>query len=451
MKTFKKNLYPLLALAIPLVITGLIQSSVFFFQTLFIAHLGQEALAAGALVSWLFGTLFVILFGTLSSINVLVAHKHGANDEHSISLIVRDGLWLAILLSIPAFLLFWNIAPLLAFAGQNQAIVQLATSYLHAMAWGLLPSFVMIALLEIMIGLGRTRHILFFNIISVTLNIFVSFALVFGKFGLPALGIDGAGWGMTISDWITATLLGATVLVKREYKPYFRHLMTPAQPSYLIELLRIGLPMGAMYCVEVAFFLTLTLLMGSFGSQFLAANQITLQYIGLFTAVIFSIAQAITVRMGHLFGAGEIRASITASYMGIYLAMAFMMIVAIAYFFFPESLISIDINTHDPENSNLIYHAKQFLMIGALFQIVEAIRISLFGALRGLKDTHFTLLISILSFWGISLPVGYLLATYFHFAGAGLWWGMVLGSTIGIILLSYRLKSKIKDYQCVEI
>ena len=90
-------------------------------------------------------------------------------------------------------------------------------------------------------------------------------------------------------------------------------------------------------------------------------------------------------------------------------------------------------------------------MIGALFQIVEAIRISLFGALRGLKDTHFTLLISILSFWGISLPVGYLLATYFHFAGVGLWWGMVLGSTIGIILLSYRLKSKIKDYQCVEI
>ena len=381
----------------------------------------------------------------------MVAHKHGANDEHSISLIVRDGLWLAILLSIPAFLLFWNISPLLAFAGQNQAIVQLATSYLHAMAWGLLPSFLMIALLEIMIGLGRTRHILFFNIISVTLNIFVSFALIFGKFGLPALGIDGAGWGMTISYWITATLLGATVLVKPAYKPYFRHLMTTDQPSYLIELLRIGLPMGAMYCVEVAFFLTLTLLMGSFGSQFLAANQITLQYIGIFTAVIFSIAQAITVRMGHLLGAGDIRASVTASYMGIYLAVAFMMMVAIAYFFFPEKLISIDINTHEPENSNLIYHAKQFLMIGALFQIVEAIRISLFGALRGLKDTHFTLLISILSFWGISLPVGYLLATYFHFAGVGLWWGMVLGSTIGIILLSYRLKSKIQNYQCVEI
>lgn len=451
MKTFKSNLYPLLALAIPLALTGLIQSSVFFFQTLFIALLGQDALAAGALVSWLFGTLFVILFGTLSSINVLVAHKHGANDKHSISLIVRDGLWLAILLSTPAFLLFWNIAPLLAFTGQNQAIVQLATSYLHAMAWGLLPSFVMIALLEIMIGLGRTRHILLFNIISVSLNIIISFALIFGKFGLPALGIDGAGWGMTISYWITAIVLGATMLVRQEYKPYFRQLMKPTQQSYLIELLRIGLPMGAMYCVEVAFFLTLTLLMGSFGSQFLAANQITLQYIGIFTSVIFSIAQAITVRMGHLLGAGDIDSSATASYIGICLAAAFMMIVAIAYCFFPENLISIDINTHDPENSNLIYHTKQFLMIGALFQIVEAIRISLFGALRGLKDTHFTLLISILSFWGIALPSGYLLATYFHFAGAGLWWGMVLGSIIGIILLSYRFKSKIQNYQCVAV
>lgn len=434
-------------MAIPLALTGLIQSSVFFFQTLFIAHLGQAALAAGALVSWVFGTLFVILFGTLSSINVLVAHKHGANDEHSVSLIVRDGLWLAIFLSAPAFLLFWNISPLLAFAGQNQAIVQLSTSYLHAMAWGLLPSFIMIALLDVMIGLGRTRHILFFNIVSVSLNNVFSFALIFGKFGLPALGLDGAGWGMTISYWITAILLGATVLMRHEYKSYFRHVMTPTQKSYLLELLRIGLPMGAMYCVEVAFFLTLSLLMGSFGNQLLAANQITLQYVGIFTSVIFSIAQAITVRMGHLLGAGDVGSSATAGYVGTFLALACMMIVAIVYCFYPEKLISIDINIHSPENSNLIHHAKQFLMIGALFQISEAIRLSLFGALRGLKDTNFTLLISILSFWGIALPVGYLLATYFHLAGAGLWWGMVLGSIIGVSLLTFRFKSKIKNYQ----
>ena len=447
MNFFKKSLYPLLILIVPLVLTGAIQSSVFFFQTLFIAHLGQEALAAGALVTWLFGTLFVILFGTLSSINVLVAHKHGANDKHSIALIVRDGLWLAILLSVPAFLLFWNISPLLSYAGQNQIIIQLATSYLHAMAWGLLPSFIMIALLEIMIGLGRTRHILIFNIISVSLNIIFSFALIFGKFGLPAMGIDGAGWGMTISYSITVILLGITISLTQDFKPYFRYLMIVTERSFLFELLKIGVPMGLMYCVEVAFFFTLTLLMGSLGGSYLAGNQITLQYVGIFTSVIFSIAQGITVRMGHLLGAGEIKSAAKAGYIGVCLATSFMLIIAIIYWLFPEKLISIDIDVNNHDNSKLIYHAKQFLMIGALFQIAEAIRISFFGILRGLKDTNFTLLISILSFWGIALPIGYLLTTYFNFIGTGLWWGMILGSIIGVIPLYYRFKSKIHYYQ----
>lgn len=449
-KSLKNNLYPLLTLAIPLVLTGAIQSSVLFFQTLFIAHLGQDALAAGALVSWLFGTLFVILFGTLSSINVLIAHKYGANDKYSISLIVRDGLWLAILLCIPAFMLFWNISPLLVLAGQNQAIVQLATSYLHAMAWGLLPNFLMIAFLEIMIGLGRARHILFFNIVSVSLSLIFGFAFIFGKFGFPALGITGAGWGMTLGYWLTALLLGVTILLRQEYNSYFHNLITFTRPSYLLELLRLGVPMGAMYCVEVAFFLTITLLMGLFGSQFLAANQIALQYVCIFTSVVFSIARATTVRMGHLLGAGETKLAISTSYMGVSLSVVFMIIVAVVYCLFPEKLISVDIDIHDPNNANLLYFAKQFLGIGALFQLTEAIRIAFFGALRGLKDTYFTLWISTICFWGIALPIGYLLATYFHFVGAGLWWGMILGSIMGIPLLFYRFKSKMRNYYCAD-
>jgi Na+-driven multidrug efflux pump len=87
-----------------------------------LAHIGQNSLAAGAIVAWTFGTIYVILFGILSSINVLIAHKHGAKDIKGISLIVRDGLWLAVLLSLPSFLLFWNLASLLAMAGQSPII-----------------------------------------------------------------------------------------------------------------------------------------------------------------------------------------------------------------------------------------------------------------------------------------------------------------------------------------
>lgn len=201
-----------------------------------------------------------------------------------------------------------------------------------------------------------------------------------------------------------------------------------------------------MYCVEVAFFFALTLIMGSFGSLVMAANQIALQYLGTLMAVIFSTAQAVTVRMGHLLGAGNKVAAEKSAYVGVLISMLFMLLVALCYWCFPAQLISIDFDVSKPENKEIVYFAKQFLMVTALFQIFDAIRISLFGALRALKDTRFTLFISIFSFWGIALPIGYLMATRLALGGAGLWWGMVLAASLSVLLLLWRFKSKMNYY-----
>ena len=190
--SFKQDINPLLRLAIPLVCTGLVQSAVWFFETLFLARLGSQTLAAGSLVSWLFGTVAVILWGALSSINILVAHKHGEKDEHAIALIARDGVILAIMFIVPAFFLFWYMSPIFLIFGQSDSTVQLAQLYLHALAWGLLANFVMMALLEVIIGVGRARVIFVFSIITVGLNIAFSYLFIFGKLGFPALGIAGA-------------------------------------------------------------------------------------------------------------------------------------------------------------------------------------------------------------------------------------------------------------------
>ena len=114
-------------------------------------------MAAGALVGWLFATLIVILFGTFSAVNILIAHKYGAKDQASIILILRDGLLLAISLTIPTFLLFWNISPILSCFGQSAQLVALAQLYLHALAYGLFPKFILIVLFELIIGLGHSR------------------------------------------------------------------------------------------------------------------------------------------------------------------------------------------------------------------------------------------------------------------------------------------------------
>jgi MATE family multidrug resistance protein len=128
-----------------------------------------------------------------------------------------------------------------------------------------------------------------------------------------------------------------------------------------------------------------------------------------------------------------------------------MSLVALMYWCFPSLLIALDLNIHQPSNQFLIHLAKQFLVFAALFQLFEVVRITAFGALRGLRDTKFTMLISCVMFWGIALPCGYLLAFKLHWQGMGLWSGMVIGALVGALILIMRYRNRIKVYYATTI
>lgn len=445
--SFKNDFNPLLRLLLPLVVTGIIQSSISFFVTIFLAQLGEKVLAAGALVAWLFFTLIVLLFGIFNSVNVLVAHKYGANDPKGIAFVLRDGLLLAILLVIPTFFLLRNMAPIFLLFGQNPEVADLAIPYLHALAWGLLPKFILVVLVDFVIGLGHTRVSMAFAMLTIPLYIFFSYVLIFGKFGFPELQIAGAGWGMTIGDWIATPVLIIYILSSKTYRVYLKELFTFSKPSYLAEIVYIGFPMGLMFALEVGFFFTMALMMGLINIESLAANQITMQYLAPLMGIIFCIAQAVTVRMGHQLGAHQLVPAELTSFAGITLSILFMFIIALIYWLIPNVLISVDFNVQDPTKLATVRIAQHFLFIAAFFQILEAIRISLFGSLRALKDTKFTLLASIICFWCIALPIGYVLSIWLKLGGQGFWWGMVLGVSCSVTLLYLRFKHKIKQYE----
>ncbi len=442
---YRNDIKSLLTLVIPLVLTGLIGGLVYFFQTLFLAHIGSKALAAGALVSWLNWLLVVIVFGILGSINILVAHYYGAKSYADICHITRDGLIISFLLFIPTFYLFWNMAPIFLSLGQKETIVELANPYLHALAWGLLPNFLIIALLEIMIGLGNTRAVIAVTVLSVTLTIFFNYVLMFGRFGFPNLGISGAGWGCTISNIITFLFFLCYFLYHKTYRQYLSEVFHWEKPYYILELFHVGLPMGLMYCVEVGFFFVLSLMIGRYGHEILAANQIALQYLGILIGAIFSIAQAITVRMGHLLGANQKKEAARASRIGILIAFMFVLVLSIVEWVMPNTLISIDFDVHAEEHQTLVKHAKSFLYLCGFFQIFEAIRLSLFGALRALKDTHFTLWCSFVTFWIIALPLGFIIENMYWNEGGGFWLGMIIANILSILWLEMRLINKLKS------
>jgi len=443
--SLKSDFGPLLKITMPLILTGALQSSLGFFENLFLAHLGQQVLAASALVSWLFYTMISIIFGIFSSVNVIISHQYGAKDDVGISLAVRDAVLFAIILTPLAFFLFWNAADIYLLFGQKPELADLARLYLHGLAWGLFPKFILIVAFELLIGLGHTRLVMIVSIVSIPFYILLSYVLIFGKFGFPMLAIAGAGWGMTIADWIITTIVCILLWFSKTYRQYVRSIFTFSTPLYIHKMLHLGIPMGVMYCVETGYFFLMTICMGWISIPTLAANQIAMQYLGFLTSVVFATAQGITVRMGHLLGANEINAAKRAAYSGIIFSLIFMMIIAILYWLFPKWLISVDLNINNPINSEVVHLATLFLFISAFFQILESMRLSLFGALRGLKDTQFTLITSIICFWCIALPIGYLFSIPLDHGGQGFWWAMVAGAFLSVVLLFKRFNLMISS------
>lgn len=434
------QLKPLLRLMLPLAITGIAQSGAYFFENIFLAKLGPETLAAGGLVAWLLATLTVVIFGILSSLNILISLEFGAKNFSKISAILRDGLGLSIVLSIPLSFLVYHAGKIFSLLGQSPEIILLSNDYLHAAAWSLLPNTIMIVLIEFIIGIGHGKTTMFAWLFSVILNILTSYTLIFGKFGFPMLGIAGAGWGMTISYTLTSMTLALYILFQARYKQYLKHFTLTNLSQHTLALLQLGLPMGLMFSAEIAFFLVLNLMIGTYGYIQLSANQIVLQYASIFMQMFFTVAQALTVRMGHLIGENKLPFAYKTASLGIYLSAITMLIIATFLIFFPDFFIAADFDLNDPRNGRVIHYARSLLALSALFQIFEAVRITLFGALRALKDTRFTFIASLISFWGISFPVGYGLSHFEKLDALGYWWGMAIGASISVLILTLRLR-----------
>lgn len=435
----------LLTLAIPLICSGLIEGSVGFFSTLFLAHLGKNALAAGALVTWLFATLMVILWGTLTTVSVLVSRKYGEQDTRGIGLVLRDSLLFSALISLPVFLLLWYLPDLFLLFGQTPEIVALMRAYLHGLAFGVLPDFIGLVLLQFVIGLGQTRTNMLFSLLWVPINIVLNFLLIYGKCGLPQLGIAGIGWGTTLAYWLTTLGFLLYIACRKIYRPYLAALTDFSRPQYLGNILQTGLPMGGMYCFELGFFLVLTLFMGYLGKEVLAANQVTMQFLGQFTTISFAMAGAITIRMGHTLGAKQIQEAQRTASAGVCIVGCIMLLIALVYWFFPGWLLGIDFALEDPANATIIALAKKMMALAAIFQLFEGIRIALYGALRSLEDTRFTFFTSIISFWCIPVPLTYLFAIVFQWQAQGAWFAMILGAISGSLILYKRFVYKISQ------
>jgi MATE family multidrug resistance protein len=440
----RREIRETLVLAGPVVVTQLAQISMGFVDTIMVGRLGPEVLAGAALGSTMFYTFGILCLGVVLAVSPLVSQAFGAGDDAAIRHSVQQGLWVALVLTVGCMGLFWNIAPLLRLLGQDEATLLRAQAYLRAILWGVFPYLGLVALRGFLEGVSRPRAVTVITLCGVLVNIGGNYVLMYGKLGFPALGLVGTGYASACAFWFNFLVLLGYLLARPAFRQYhlFRDVLKPDGVRFR-EVFRLGLPIGAALGIESGLFSITVMMMGWIGTVALAAHQVAIQAAALTFMVPLGIGMATTVRVGQAIGRRERVAAERAGFTGIGLSVVFMTLTALLFWTAPRLVIGLYLDLEAPANAEVVRLTVTLLGTAAVFQVFDGMQVSAAGALRGLKDTRATMIISLFTYWGMGLTSGYLLGFTAGFGAIGLWWGLVVGLATAAGALIWRFHRQV--------
>lgn len=439
-----KETAALLWLGIPLVTSSVVEACPGFINNAMLAHLGADKLAAGALVSNAFAAMMFIFYGLLSATSTLIAHHHGAGEKKPIGEIFRDAQLIALSISIPIMVLLWNGEYILQAIGQPPALVTLAHGYLHGLVWAVIPDFMGMILWQFFVGLGRPLVTLTASLAYVPINIFANYTLMFGKFGFPQLGMQGIGLGTAIAYWVILFGIAGFLISRAEFRSYFSKDLLKPVSIHLKRLISLGAPVGIMWAIELFFFTIAAFYAGKISTEVLAAQQVAMQCMLFGFVVIGGLGQAMTVRIGHAWGAKEYQRVMPVYAIGMLLGLAYTLLLSLVFWLRPLWLIQIDFNVADPQNAAIVALAIQFFIALGFVQFCDNARYMTFAALRGLKDTRFSALCSFVVFLLMMPSIGYVMVFRWHYSMVGFWWMCAVLILLGFVAMYWRLRWRLR-------
>lgn len=373
--------------------------------------------------------------GIFTAVTALIARANGANDPAGVKAVFQQAVWLALLVGAVNTLLVSKTSVLLGLMKVDESVQPLAKLYLHGIALGVPALTLTQVLRSFSEGSGRAKPVMAINVCALLVNIPLNYIFIHGLFGAPRMGGAGCGWATGLSLWLQLAAL-ATLLYPR-YRAHLRQWRRP-QPAQLWRILHLGFPIGAAVFAEVSIFGLVALLIGHLGATIIASHQIALNFSALMFMVPTSLGIALTVKVGHSLGAGEVQRARRFTRLGAASAVLFAGASASAMLLLPQHIVAL--YTSDPAVQAL---TVQLLAFAAAFQLSDGLQVTAAGSLRGYHDTRATMLITLIAYWGIGLPSGYVLGLTDYLVPMlgvkGLWIGLILGLTVAAVLLNWRL------------
>ncbi|MBN2426016.1 MAG: MATE family efflux transporter [Calditrichaceae bacterium] len=409
-------------------------------DSLMVGAVGSAPLAASSLVNGLVMLIVIFGLGLTFAISPLVSIERGKENIGGCGIILRQSLLLNMAASFILILVIFGMSFLIPFLNQPEKVAQEAVPYAQIIGLSVLPFMLFQTYRQFTEGLTFMKPAMYITILANGINIFSNWLFIYGNWGMPALGLKGAGISTLATRIFMAAAMMTYVLHSPRFKPFdaglrFKSINRPVMK----EILRIGIPSGMQNFFEIGAFAFSAIMIGWLGDKSLAAHQIALSMASASFMVVLGIAAAGTIRVGHALGQNNIGKVRLAGFSAMIMSAAVMITFAVSFVigrhWFPALFI---------DDQEVLALCSTLMIIAAIFQISDGQQAVGLGILRGIKDVKIPMYFSFIAYWVVGLPVGYILGFVFGFGVNGIWFGFVvalsLAATFFICRFFYRTK-----------
>ncbi len=437
-KSIKQHVLLTLKLGLPLILGQITVVAMSFVDTVMAGRLGSIALAAVGVGSAVWASVVVFVLGILMATPPLVSEMDGAGRHEKIGPLIRQVMWLALILAIFSFVILRTLPPVFELMGTRPEVRPDAIGYLKAISWGIFPFTLFLAFRYLADGVSHTRYTMYISFLGLLLNIPFNYVLMFGKLGFPALGVRGCGYATAAVLFCQMLAYGAIIGTHRHFRPFgvFSQWEKPDWHE-IRRVVRLGFPIGVAVFAEAGFFSVVTIMASRLAPHVIAAHQITLNFASLLFMIPLGLAMVITIRVGNAVGRKCPEDIRRAGWVGIALTLVTQTISAMILFTWPEQIAHLY-----TDDALIVSVAVSLLFLAGIFQLADGLQVAAAGALRGLQDTRFLMFSTILAFWGVGFVVSWWLTFEKNMGAEGLWIGLIAGLILAAILNLWRFYQK---------
>lgn len=446
--TYKKSMREVLILALPIIGGQLGQVLMGFFDTLQVGVLGSTHIGAVGFANNVFWVTNLLGLGIMFAVAPLVSEAFGEKNEWKAIGVYRSGIKIVLVSAAVLFTVMFLVISQIQVFGQTENINRLATGYLYIVNFSTPFMLLFVCGKQLLDGMGRTLPGMVITIGGLLLNILLNWVLIEGHWGAPAMGIEGTAVATTISRALMALAILVYIWQDKQVRTlradFIKH--NTGQKSYVLPILKIGLPSGLQFFMEVTAFSAGQVMSGWLGENYLASHQIAITLASVTFMVLTGFAAAGTILTGYAFGARDREGARIAG--NTVFLMTFLFEVVCAIFFFSFSGWLPHLFT---DNAEVISISAGLIIMAAFFQLSDGMQAAAAGALRGIQDVRIPAVIAFISYWLIMVPLSYLLAFKFGMGVKGLWVGFIVGLSIAAVLLLLRFRSKVRRIEFTEL